>query len=452
MIYVIKRDGSKVPYTRDRIIKAINGANKESTKQIPEQNVEKIVNSIELKIQAKNEISVEDIQDLVENFLMEYGYFEVAKKYITYRYKHMIRRENKRNLMETYKDIFFTPASDMDDKRENANINTNSPMGIMLKLGTEGAKQFLSNILPEEFEKAHAEGWLHQHDRDFSLITWNCCQIDLLKVFHGGFSTGHGHLREPNSIRSYAALACIVVQANQNDFFGGQSINCWDTAMAEGIRKTFKNAIIEQIALSFVYTWDIKDYDEIVELGLKFVDEFNIRYLGEEETLKGILDLEYKIAKNLKNKLGGYYVFDEDEVPEILDRANRKTVEETHQAMEAAIHNFCSLHSRAGSQTPFSSINFGMDTTPEGRLAIKETLNAINSGLGNHETAIFPISIFVIKDGINYKEGDPNYDLFKYACKVSAKRLYPNFLSQDATFNMQYYVPGNYNTYAASMG
>lgn len=216
---VIKRDGSLVPYERIKIFNAITGANNASTEQMSSEEIESVTCAVENDIQDNTKISVEDIQDIVERHLMQSGFFEVAKKYICYRYKHMLRRESKKNLMQTYKDILFTDASEVDDKRENANINTNSPMGIMLKLGTEGAKQFLSEMMPEEFNTAHRENWIHFHDQDFSLITLNCCQIDLLKLFHGGFSTGRGHIREPGSIRSYAALACIGIQANQNDMF-----------------------------------------------------------------------------------------------------------------------------------------------------------------------------------------------------------------------------------------
>ena len=188
---VIKRDGSLVTYERVKIFNAITGANNASTEQMSSEEIKSVTRAVEADICDNKSVSVEDIQDIVERHLMQSGFFEVAKKYICYRYKHMLRRESKKNLMQTYKDILFTDASEVDDKRENANINTNSPMGIMLKLGTEGAKQFLSEMMPEEFNTANRDHWVHFHDQDFSLITLNCCQIDLLKLFHGGFSTGH---------------------------------------------------------------------------------------------------------------------------------------------------------------------------------------------------------------------------------------------------------------------
>jgi len=218
---VIKRDGSLAPYDKNRIFQAIIGANNDSTEKINEDEIRNITDKIEGDISGLNKISVEEIQDIVERYLMESGYFEVAKKYICYRYKHMLRRKSKKNLMEVYTDILFTDAKNSDNKRENANINTNAPMGIMLKLGTEGSKYFLSEMMPERFISAHQKGFVHKNDLDFSMITLNCCQIDLLKLFKNGFSTGLGHIREPQSIRSYASLACIAIQSNQSDMLGG---------------------------------------------------------------------------------------------------------------------------------------------------------------------------------------------------------------------------------------
>ena len=257
----------------------------------------------------------------------------------------------------------------------------------------------------------------------------NCCQIDLLKLFHGGFSTGHGFLREPNSIRSYASLACIAIQSNQNDMFGGQSINAFDYAMAEGVRKSFKKIIKAELERACEFC-DITPAAEI---------DFNICTYSEDENPAAIENLT-KItgSKKLAEK--------------IYRQACRDVEEETHQAMEALIHNFNTLHSRAGAQVPFSSINYGMDTSAEGRLATREVLNAIEAGLGNGETPIFPISVFQLKAGVNYNVDDKNYDLFRQACKVSAKRLFPNFVNLDAPYNLQYYNPGDYNSYVATMG
>ena len=433
---VIKRSGTKVNYDRNKIKSAISGANRDaSTPQdrLKTEDIEIVTEAIEKAISNVESIGVEDIQDVVEKSLMEYGFFDVAKQYIVYREKHAQRREAQKKLMDTYRDIFFAKSNDVDLKRDNANINTDASMGIMLKLGAEGAKHFVDNyVLPEEYAKADRENFIHIHDKDFSLITFNCCQIDLLKLFHGGFSTGHGFLREPNSIRSYASLACIAIQSNQNDMFGGQSINAFDYAMAEGVRKSFKKAVCAEIKHAMIYCGiDVKNVEKI---------DFNICRYSENENIDAIRHLSEVLSINAHL------------AKSIYNEACRDVVEETHQAMEALIHNFNTLHSRAGAQVPFSSINYGMDTSPEGRLVIREVLNATDAGLGNGETPIFPISVFQLKSGVNYDFDDINYDLFQQACRVSAKRLFPNFVNIDAPYNLQYYKPGDYNSCVATMG
>ena len=223
---VIKRNGDVVPYDYNRIFNAIAAARDNVNPNVRDDKIKQIADAVENAIEKFEKISVEEIQDIVELKLMDFGLNEVARRYVLYRQRHSIQREAGSHLMNTYKDIFFADSKDIDLKRDNANINTDAPMGIMLKLGAEGAKYFVDNyVLPEEFAEADRENYIHIHDKDFSLITFNCCQIDLLKLFRGGFSTGHGFLREPNSIRSYASLACIAIQSNQNDMFGGQSIN-----------------------------------------------------------------------------------------------------------------------------------------------------------------------------------------------------------------------------------
>ena len=430
---VTKRSGSKVNYDREKIFNAIAGANRDASTEndkLSAEDVERVTNSVESAISEKNNIGVEEIQDQVEKSLMAHNFFDVAKQYIVYRQKHTQRREAQKKLMETYRDIFFTDSVKVDLKRDNANINTDASMGIMLKLGAEGAKHFVDNyVLPEEFRAADSENFIHIHDKDFSLITLNCCQIDLLKLFHGGFSTGHGFLREPQSIRSYASLACIAIQSNQNDMFGGQSINAFDYAMAEGVRKSFKKILKAELLRACEFC-DVEPHGEI---------DFNICTYSEKENPAAV--------ENLTSIVGS-----EKLAKKIYFQACKDVEEETHQAMEALIHNFNTLHSRAGAQVPFSSINYGMDTSPEGRLATREVLNAIEAGLGNGETPIFPISVFQLKDGVNYNINDPNYDLFRQACKVSAKRLFPNFVNLDAPYNLQYYKPGDYNSYVATMG
>ncbi|MBQ4403263.1 MAG: anaerobic ribonucleoside triphosphate reductase [Selenomonadaceae bacterium] len=430
---VRKRSGQKVNYDREKIFLAIAGANRDASTpddKLSEDDLERVTTSVERAIAENEIIGVEAIQDQVEKALMAHGFFDVAKQFIVYRQKHSQRRAAQKKLMDTYRDIFFADSVDIDLKRDNANINTDASMGIMLKMGAESAKHFVDNyVLPEEFALADKENWIHIHDKDFSLITFNCCQIDLLKLFHGGFSTGHGFLREPNSIRSYASLACIAVQSNQNDMFGGQSINAFDYAMAEGVKKSFKRAIRDEIKRACKFC-DVQATGEA---------DFNVCTYSQGENPAAVENLTAIVgSKNLAEK--------------IYRQACADVEEETHQAMEALIHNFNTLHSRAGAQVPFSSINYGMDTSPEGRLVIREVLNAIDAGLGNGETPIFPISVFQLKSGVNYNVSDPNYDLFRQACKVSAKRLFPNFVNIDAPYNLQYYKPGDYNSCVATMG
>ena len=457
---VTKRYGGQVPYDRRKIVNAIRGANQDAGTIMTERDILRVTMLVELDIRDRENVSVEEIQDLVEQELMKQDFYDIAKKYIRYRQRHADRREAQKNLMKAYRDIFFADAVDSDLKRDNANINTDASMGIMLKLGAEGAKHFVDNyVLDERYRKADKENWIHIHDKDFSLITFNCCQIDLLKLFHGGFSTGHGFLREPNSIRAYASLACIAIQSNQNDMFGGQSINAFDYAMAEGVKKSFYKALYREAERAVLYRFGLdalggdagvyrKAFKKAVDLDACLYDES----FETERAQKAIAAIAEALAKVLPHP---YQYTDEgrkEDAERVYFLACDDVVEETHQAMEALIHNFNTLHSRAGAQVPFSSINYGMDTSPEGRLATREVLNAIWSGLGNGETPIFPISVFQLKAGVNYNAGDPNYDLFQKACKVSAKRLFPNFVNIDAPYNLQYYKPGDYNSVVATMG
>ena len=468
---ITKRNGDIVPYNRDKIFNAISKANDASRETMNSSDIENVTQNVEnelIQLNRSTHIGVEAIQDIVEEQLMRAGFYEIAKKYIMYRSRHTMRRESSKNLMNLYNDIMFTDSADRDFKRENANINTDTPMGIMLKIGTEGTKYFIDNyILPDEIHAAESHGWIHIHDKDFSMITFNCCQIDLLKVLHGGFNNGHGYIREPGSIRSYSALGCIVIQSNQNSMFGGQSIGAYDFAMAEGIRKSFIKILINKIYEYLLFTSFsmpniLKDYNIFKDTIIELINQhqYSIKYTEKNNPEQNIYRNEY--INNLYKFIEGFILKYDININSSLSYISAKKVyelschdveEETHQAMEAAIHNFCSLHSRAGSQIPFSSINFGTDITPEGRLAIKEILNAIEAGLGNGETAIFPISIFKLRKGVNFEEGDPNYDLFLQACKVSAKRLFPNFLNVSSSFNAPYLGEiGEYNKEVTAMG
>ena len=465
MDYVIKRAGAMVKYTPRKIYAAISGANKDAGNAMTTGDMNRVVMGIHTKLQSDKKhtaLSVEDIQDMVEDALMDAGFNAVAKEYIRYRQVHAMRRKAGQELMEGYNELLFADAEDVDLKRDNANINTDAPMGIMLKLGAEGAKTFVDNYaLSDEARAADKENWIHIHDKDFSLITFNCCQIDLGKLFKGGFSTGHGFLREPNSIRAAASLACIAIQSNQNDQFGGQSINALDYALAPYVEKSFKKSFRKALKSAttsalMLYHYDSpsKEHrDEMFKLLESITDNELPCYDEDPSSSKCVLLLRrwgrgFSDRDDSKEKAKiatGFFV-------NAFWQATAEVEEETKQAMEAMIHNFNTLHSRAGAQVPFSSLNFGMDTSPAGRLVSKYLLLAQEAGLGHGETAIFPITVFQLKAGVNYNPDDPNYDLFKLACRVSAKRLFPNFVNLDAPYNLQYYKPGDYNSYVATMG
>ena len=337
--------------------------------------------------------------------------------------------------MQTLKDITFSKASDSDMKRENANIDADTAMGTMLKYGSESAKQFYEMcVIDPRFAKAHREGDIHIHDMDFYTLTTTCCQIDLRKLFKGGFSTGHGVLREPNDIASYSALACIAIQSNQNDQHGGQSVCDFDYGLALGVKKTYRRLFKKHLAEALDLLTGLENSREVAETAVG-------RTEGETgEVAKLVMDATYL------NEL--HHVLAEQEISEeVIERAlvyaeksaKADTDRATFQAMEALVHNLNTMHSRAGAQTPFSSINYGMDTSAEGRMVIKNILLATEQGLGSGETPIFPVQIFRVKEGVNYNPGDPNYDLFRLAMRCSAKRLFPNFSFLDAPFNLQYY-------------
>ena len=375
------------------------------------------------------------------------GHARTAKKYILYRNERTRVREMNTRLMKVYEDLTFKSSLENDVKRENANIDGDTAMGTMLKYGSEGAKQFYEMfILDPAHAKAHREGDIHIHDLDFLTLTTTCCQIDLLKLFRDGFSTGHGFLREPNDIRSYSALACIAIQSNQNDQHGGQSVPNFDYSMAPGVRKTFRKLFRDNLAKAL----EVFGEDDNNEVDARALTERVEQETGKWACLAGGNGYDEAMAKALSETL------DEKTVAKCMkfarkyaDKETRKT---TYQAMEALVHNLNTMHSRAGAQIPFSSLNYGTDTSPEGRLVMEQLLLATEAGLGNGETPIFPIHIFKVKEGVNYNEGDPNYDLFKLACRVSAKRMFPNFSFLDAPFNLQYYKPGHPETEVGYMG
>ena len=446
-----KRDGRVVPFHENKIADAINKAFEATYKPGYDETAAKLAHEVAsvLEVEGGDCPDVEHIQDIVERVLMDNGYVQTAKAYILYRSERSRAREMNTRLMKIYEDITFSAAKDSDIKRENANIDGDTAMGTMLKYGSEGAKQFYDMfILDPRHSKAHREGDIHIHDLDFLTLTTTCCQIDLLKLFHDGFSTGHGFLREPNDIRSYAALACIAIQSNQNDQHGGQSVPNFDYSMAPGVKKTYGKAYRSNLAKGLEL---LAGVDQPEQAARQILDQ-----VKAESGLTPVLANDNGYAEAEKPILTARCGGDETLAGRIAAFAVRVAKEETqratYQAMEALVHNLNTMHSRAGAQIPFSSINYGTDTSAEGRLVMEKLLLATEAGLGNGETSIFPIHIFKVKEGVNFNPGEPNYDLFQLACRVSAKRLFPNFSFLDAPFNLQYYKEGHPETECAYMG
>ena len=446
---IIKRDGRVVIYDRNKIKMAILKA-MEASGSTDFEKADYVTQAVEQHFNMKNinaTPSVEEIQDQVEHELMASGLDNVAKKYILYRASRNTIRERKSKLVKVFDEITFSDALDSDVKRENANIDGDTPMGAMLKYGSESAKDyFLKFLLSPDQAEAHRDGYIHIHDFDFYALTMTCCQIDLIKLFKGGFSTGHGFLREPNDIQSYSALACIAIQSNQNDQHGGQSIVNFDYALADGVRKTYRKLYLKNIAKVLDVLGEKVSYDQLKEISAAITEKCGaMPKITPDETYVA-LELE-ELKKMVKDPANA-----EKAQQFALTRTEEETDKATYQAMEAFIHNLNTMHSRAGAQTPFSSINYGMDTSDEGRMVMKNVLLATDAGLGHGETPIFPIQIFRVKDGINYNPGERNYDLFQLAIKVSAKRLFPNFSFQDAPYNLKYYNPDDVRTEIGYMG
>ena len=469
-VKVIKRDGRIVPFSHSKIYNAIEkafiGMKENVAQSVISEITYSVLENLHFNDEEKRMFTIEGIQDEVEKQLMK-NYPEVAKAYILYREERSKQREKQTPLMKTLEEISYTETAESDLKRENANINSDTAMGSMLKYGSESIKRFiLLNILPKDIAKAHIEGDIHIHDLDFYLLTETCCQIDLLKLFHGGFTTGHGYIREPNSITAYASLACIAIQSNQNDQHGGQAIPNFDYAMSEGVKKTFVKEYLKSLKefMGFVTSEEQENMQTLVEVAkdrnTKILKNLKELLLNEVREGKTFLERKDEIIERTLFEFRKYsdvkLSLDEGIAKDLMNYVWKVAVEntdqQTYQAMEALIHNLNTMHSRAGAQVPFSSLNYGMCTEPEARMAVKNLLLATEAGLGNGETPIFPIQIFRVKEGINYNEGEPNYDLFKLAMRVSAKRLFPNFSFVDAPFNKMYYKSGHPETEISYMG
>ncbi|MCI9524890.1 MAG: anaerobic ribonucleoside triphosphate reductase [Erysipelotrichaceae bacterium] len=450
-----KRDGREIHFSPEKITRAIflaasRVAEDEGTKAdyaIAEQLTEQIVHYLESHYSNEQEPGVEDIQDAVVKILIENGHAKTSEAYILYRAERSKIRNMKSRLMKSIEEITFADSKDADVKRENANIDGNTAMGTMLQYGSAVSREFCkSQLMTPQFAHLHDNGDIHIHDMDFmNMGTLTCCQIDLDKLFKGGFSTGHGHLREPQDITSYAALAAIAIQSNQNDQHGGQSIPAFDFYLAKGVAKTFRKEyranVNRALELFINLSTDIKDKFTAIE---------------KETGKTAAIEMDDAFLNGLNKMLAEDFGLGRDQI-ELINKFTYKeaysdTKKKTFQAMEAFVHNLNTMHSRAGAQVPFSSINFGTDVSPEGRMVSENLMLAQEAGLGNGETPIFPILIFKVKEGINYNPEDPNYDLFKLACRVSAKRLFPNFSFMDSPFNLQYYKEGHPETETTYMG
>lgn len=449
-----KRDGREIHFSPEKITRAIflaadSVANEEGVKAdyaTAEELTQQVVGFLNNTYQ-KDIPTVEEVQDAVVKVLIENGHARTSEAYILYRAERSRIRNMKTRLMQSIEEITFADSNDADIKRENANIDGNTAMGTMLQYGSAVSKEFcMSQLMNPMHARLHENGDIHIHDMDFmNMGTLTCCQIDLEKLFNGGFSTGHGHLREPQDIASYAALAAIAIQSDQNDQHGGQSIPAFDFYLAKGVAKTFRKEYRNNInrALELIISLD-NNADEA------------FAKVEEKTNTTAKIDMEPVFVEAIREMLKNEYHLDDEKIELVVNFTYKEslkvTKKKTYQAMEGFVHNLNTMHSRAGAQVPFSSINFGTDTSSEGRMVSENLMLAQEAGLGHGETPIFPILIFKVKEGINYNPEDPNYDLFKLAMRVSAKRLFPNFSFMDAPFNLQYYKPGHPETETTYMG
>ncbi len=394
MIQIVeKRDGRVVGYNEEKIKAAIRKAMLTTERGEDEALIQKIADRI--GIAGKQRMTVEEIQDCVEVELMKSARKDVAKKYIQYRDQRSIARKART------RDMFLEiiEAKNNDITRENANMNTDSPAGMMMKFASESTKPFVDDyLLSPDVRNAVRDNLIHIHDKDYyPTKSLTCVQHPLDRILQRGFVVGHGESRPAKRIETASVLACISLETAQNEMHGGQAIPAFDFYLAPFVRNSYIEEIknLEKLTgrdLSHLQNSEIKDYLKVELDGLE----------GDER---------------------------------LRQHAINKTVDRVHQSMEAFIHNMNTIHSRGGNQVVFSSINYGTDTSAEGRCVIRELLKSTYEGVGHGSTAIFPIQIWKKKRGVSYLPEDPNYDLYKLACKVSARRFFPNFLNLDATFN-----------------
>ena len=413
---VVKRDGRLMDFNKERIVNAVTKSMSQTAGGIDIELANKIAESVEKQFESKNQVSVYEIQDAVEKKLMGSSRKEVAQSYITYRYNRDVARKSKTR--DIFLDIIGAKSNDIT--RENANMNAETPAGMMMKFASETTKPFVDDfLLSNEVRTAINEGYMHIHDKDYyPTKSLTCLQHPLDKILGEGFRVDHGSSRPAKRIETASVLGCISMETVQNEMHGGQAIPAFDYYYAPYVRKTFEEELKKQC----------EAFDEDIA---RFLD-----YQVEE--------YEKKDLKGLKGD------------DRIIQISINRTVERVHQAMESFIHNMNTIHSRGGNQVVFSSINYGTDTSPEGRCIIRELLQSTYEGVGNSETAIFPIQIWKKKRGINYLPEDKNYDLYQLSCKVAAKRFFPNYINLDATYNQnekwQEDDPKRYYYECATMG
>lgn len=456
---VVKRDGTIVDYNlikiQNAIFKAFEACDMDSA--APSKICAEYVNT-KLIHENKEYVPVEHIQDVVEDALIANGYITVAKEYIKYREARTKARTSKLKLNKVIDDLVNIDAANSDEKRENANINADTMCGSLFKVGGAVMKDYFFNHISPKYAKMHFDGKIHIHDSDLAMFAVNCLMIPAGRLLRTGFSTGHGYLRTPKSIGSASTLIAIIIQSSQNDFFGGQAIPTLDYDLAPFVAKSYIRNIARYIEIKYE---DV--FEPIDGMTMAMFSKFDLTaYLKEKliEPIDAYIDIhehimddegKTKIEDILRNTLpftnDPKYLNHEN----MFDYAYRKTERETYQAMEALIHNLCTLASRSGGQVPFSSCNFGTDISEEGRMVSKNFMNAIDAGLGAGETAIFPIAIFKILKGVTTK-GCKNYDLYQQSIRVSAKRGFPNWVNVSAPMNIQYYKKGHPETEIATMG
>ena len=416
-IKVIKRNGNVVDFNEEKIRNAITKGFLDYGEITEEKKIfiKDVIKDIQTEAQKYTDgIEVEEIQDIIVAKMRKAGFRKVAKGYQEYREKRAKARE-----LSNVLDILSNEAT--EEKNDNANVNGYTPSGRHLHISEDVIKSYMKNyFFSKDVTEAINAGIIYPHDLGWGTTTMTCVQIDLPKLFKDGFSTGHGYLREPSNIKTAFLQSAIAIQSNQNDMWGGQSIPNYDYALAPYVLKTFKKHLKKLLAYE-----DAKKHESAsitLESLLKQVDEI----------------------KSIEDVIPGYEY--------ICKAAYAYTQEDTFQGAESLVHNLNSMASRAGSQVPFSSLNFGIDTSPEGRMVSEYLLKAQMAGLGKHETPIFPILIYTLKKGINFEKGDPNYDIFRLAMECSSKRLFPTYAFVDASFNLPYYERDPYYGIINTMG